>query len=65
MNNSQSTNDAYPTGFRLGLYQAINGVEVELCDLVDAIVRKGRDFSGVLKMGRTQLQDAVPMSLGQ
>lgn len=65
VNKSQSTNDAYPTGFRLGLYQAINGVEVELCDLVDAIVRKGRDFSGVLKMGRTQLQDAVPMSLGQ
>ena len=65
VNKCQSTNDAYPTGFRLGLYQAINGVEVELCDLVDAIVRKGRDFSGVLKMGRTQLQDAVPMSLGQ
>ena len=65
VNKSQSTNDAYPTGFRLGLYQAINGVEVELCDLVDAIVRKGRDFSGVLKMGRTQLQDAVPMSLGK
>ena len=65
VNKSQSTNDAYPTGFRLGLYQAINGVEVELCDLIDTFLGKSKEFAEVIKMGRTQLQDAVPMSLGQ
>ena len=58
VNKSQSTNDAYPTGFRQGL-------EAELCELIDAFLGKSRQFADVLKMGRTQLQDAVPMSLGQ
>ncbi|GGO98223.1 aspartate ammonia-lyase [Actinomyces gaoshouyii] len=65
VNKSQSTNDAYPTGFRLGLYQAVAGMEADLCDLIDAFLDKSRQFHDVLKMGRTQLQDAVPMSLGQ
>ncbi|SDN55403.1 aspartate ammonia-lyase [Actinomyces ruminicola] len=64
VNKSQSTNDAYPTGFRLGVYRAINGLEMDLCDLIDALLAKGKQFADVLKMGRTQLQDAVPMSLG-
>ena len=65
VNKCQSTNDAYPTGFRLGLYAAVQGLEAELCELIDAILGKSRQFADVLKMGRTQLQDAVPMSLGQ
>ena len=65
VNKSQSTNDAYPTGFRLGLYAAVQGLEAELCELIDAFLGKSRQFADVLKMGRTQLQDAVPMSLGQ
>ena len=65
VNKSQSTNDAYPTGLRLGLYAAVHDLEGELCDLIDAFLAKSREFSDVLKMGRTQLQDAVPMSLGQ
>ena len=65
VNKCQSTNDAYPTGFRLGLYAAVQGLEAELCELIDAILSKSRQFADVLKMGRTQLQDAVPMSLGQ
>ncbi len=65
VNKSQSTNDAYPTGLRLGLYAAVHDLEAELCDLIDAFLAKSREFSDVLKMGRTQLQDAVPMSLGQ
>ena len=65
VNKSQSTNDAYPTGFRLGLYAAVQQLEAELCELIDAFLSKSRQFADVLKMGRTQLQDAVPMSLGQ
>ena len=65
VNKSQSTNDAYPTGFRLGLYGAVQELEAELCELIDAFLSKSRQFADVLKMGRTQLQDAVPMSLGQ
>lgn len=65
VNKSQSTNDAYPTGFRLGLYAAVQSLEAELCELIDAFLGKSRQFADVLKMGRTQLQDAVPMSLGQ
>ena len=65
VNKCQSTNDAYPTGFRLGLYAAVQGLEAELCELIDAILSKSRQFADVIKMGRTQLQDAVPMSLGQ
>ncbi|MDO4900064.1 aspartate ammonia-lyase [Actinomyces sp.] len=64
VNKSQSTNDAYPTGFRLGVYRAVNGLEMDLCDLIDALLAKSREFADVIKMGRTQLQDAVPMSLG-
>ena len=65
VNKSQSTNDAYPTGLRLGLFSAVRDLEAELCELIDAFLAKSREFSDVLKMGRTQLQDAVPMSLGQ
>ena len=64
VNMSQSTNDAYPTGLRLGLHDAMKRLSEELDELVDALRAKGDEFADVLKMGRTQLQDAVPMSLG-
>lgn len=65
VNKSQSTNDAYPTGFRLGLYTLVERLVQELGRLIEAMRAKGHEFRSVLKMGRTQLQDAVPMGLGQ
>jgi aspartate ammonia-lyase len=65
VNGSQSTNDAYPTALHLGM--ALGNVELiaEMKELIDAFRRKGKEFAMILKMGRTQLQDAVPMTLGQ
>jgi aspartate ammonia-lyase len=65
VNCSQSTNDAYPTAFRLAVYMKINEFNRALEDLRKAFFEKGKEFTSVLKMGRTQLQDAVPMTLGQ
>lgn len=65
INLSQSTNDVYPTAAKIGLVWAsspfITGVEL----LRDAFYHKAEEFKDVIKMGRTQLQDAVPMTLGQ
>lgn len=65
VNMSQSTNDAYPTGFRLGIYHSV----LKLIDQIDALQQsfhhKSTEFMDILKMGRTQLQDAVPMTLGE
>ncbi len=65
VNMSQSTNDVYPTALRLTLSQKMDGMMVEMRRLRDALRIKGHEFKDVLKMGRTQLQDAVPMTLGQ
>ena len=65
VNMSQSTNDAYPTGFRLGLYYSVQGLLHQLDELQKAFRAKGDEFNDIIKMGRTQLQDAVPMTLGQ
>ncbi|KHD87620.1 MAG: aspartate ammonia-lyase [Bdellovibrio sp. ArHS] len=65
VNKCQSTNDAYPTAFRVALYEHLSVVEKAIEELAKAFATKGREFKDVLKMGRTQLQDAVPMSLGQ
>ena len=65
VNKSQSTNDAYPTGFRLGLFALVGSLIEELERLIAAMRAKGAELVHVLKMGRTQLQDAVPMSLGK
>lgn len=65
VNKSQSTNDAYPTGFRLGLYKKVDDLVDELERLIESFTSKGLQFRDVIKMGRTQLQDAVPMSLGK
>jgi len=65
VNKCQSTNDAYPTAFRIALYQSLNELLSSLEILCKSFNSKSEEFKGVLKMGRTQLQDAVPMSLGQ
>ena len=65
VNMSQSTNDVYPTALRLTLSMKLDGLVVEMQGLQIALTDKGVEFSDVIKMGRTQLQDAVPMTLGQ
>ncbi|NUN04981.1 MAG: aspartate ammonia-lyase [Bdellovibrio sp.] len=65
VNKCQSTNDAYPTAFRVALYEHLNVAMKAIDELASAFEKKGQEFKKVLKMGRTQLQDAVPMSLGQ
>ncbi len=65
VNASQSTNDAYPTAIHLALYRKVDTYIIALRKLEDAFRKKAQEFARVLKMGRTQLQDAVPMTLGQ
>lgn len=65
VNKSQSTNDAYPTGFRVAIYLYINHLLKKMTALITSFEKKSEEFKDVLKMGRTQLQDAVPMSLGE
>ncbi|HEX8695496.1 MAG TPA: aspartate ammonia-lyase [Longimicrobium sp.] len=65
VNLSQSTNDVYPTALKLAAHWALDELVQALGDLAAAFRARGAEFAGVLKMGRTQLQDAVPMTLGQ
>ena len=65
VNCAQSTNDAYPSAFRYCFYRMNKHVEKALSDLIASLRAKGEEFKDVLKMGRTQLQDAVPMTSGQ
>ncbi|MDB4888301.1 MAG: aspartate ammonia-lyase [Gemmatimonadetes bacterium] len=65
VNLSQSTNDVYPTAVKIALHTAIEDLREAMRQLVDAFLEKGKEFAPFLKMGRTQLQDAVPMTLGQ
>jgi aspartate ammonia-lyase len=65
VNYGQSSNDVYPTAFRLALILRLTRYMEELSRLQAAFFAKGKEFDRVLKMGRTHLQDAVPMSLGQ
>src|SRR5690606_20476564 len=65
VNLSQSTNDAYPTALKLALHRNLDPLKGSLLRLVDSLNLKSKEFSSVIKMGRTQLQDAVPMTLGQ
>ncbi|MBB4070897.1 aspartate ammonia-lyase [Leucobacter sp. OH2974_COT-288] len=64
-NRSQSTNDTYPTAIKIALVFSIKSLLEELALLADSFEAKGKEFAGILKVGRTQLQDAVPMTLGQ
>ncbi len=65
VNASQSTNDTYPTAARVALCFAIERLLEAMAQLRASFAGKAREFANVLKMGRTQLQDAVPMTLGQ
>ena len=65
VNKSQSTNDVYPTALKLALILEINELLKAMAHLQDAFQGKADEFKDVIKMGRTQLQDAVPMTLGQ
>lgn len=65
VNLSQSTNDAYPTSFKLCFIFHNEDLVAELKRLIASFRAKGKEFDHILKMGRTQLQDAVPMTLGQ
>lgn len=64
VNCSQSTNDAYPTALHLALYSKVTRLSRVMQYLHDGFYEKGEDFHDIVKMGRTQLQDAVPMTLG-
>ena len=62
---SQSTNDVYPTAIKLTLHELIYKLKDSLKIFRDCFEEKSVEFRDILKMGRTQLQDAVPMTLGQ
>lgn len=65
VNMTQSTNDAYPTAMQLGLYMLHDELKESLEKLIKSFENKSIEFADIIKMGRTQLQDAVPMTLGQ
>ena len=65
VNMAQSTNDAYPTAMHIGLYLTHFHVREALLAIIESFEKKEKEFAHVIKMGRTQLQDAVPMTLGQ
>ena len=65
VNRSQSTNDSYPTALHVGMALGNAQIVAAFNDLIDAFRAKADEFKDIVKMGRTQLQDAVPMTLGQ
>lgn len=65
VNRSQSTNDVYPTAIKLAMIHSLRHLLDELTLLQNAFSARSTAFAGILKIGRTQLQDAVPMTLGQ
>ncbi len=65
VNLSQSTNDAYPTAVKIALIYSNEKLIQVLGSLIESFQAKAKEFAHVIKMGRTQLQDAVPMTLGQ
>jgi aspartate ammonia-lyase len=65
VNMAQSTNDAFPTGVHIATLDLLKEMMGELRNLRDAFAAKEKEFEGIIKMGRTHLQDAVPIRLGQ
>ena len=65
LNMSQSTNDAYPTALKAAIFANNDKLVAEAQLLVSALRAKGNEYIDILKMGRTEMQDAVPMTLGQ
>ena len=65
VNLSQSTNDSYPTAIKIAIYDYVGELFEAIKVLRDSFAKKAEEFNDVIKMGRTQLQDAVPMTVGQ
>jgi aspartate ammonia-lyase len=65
LNRSQSTNDAIPTALKVAFLMGNDRVVRDVQELADAFRAKGNEYMRVVKMGRTELQDAVPMTVGQ
>lgn len=65
VNKSQSTNCAYPTGFRIAVINSIQQLVAMIEYLREGLIKKAQEYTNIVKMGRTQLQDAVPMTVGQ
>ncbi|MDR2007535.1 MAG: aspartate ammonia-lyase [Alphaproteobacteria bacterium] len=65
VNMSQSTNDTYPSSIKVAVYEYIDTLVAEMNLLVASLQKKGQQYKGVFKVGRTQLQDAVPMTIEQ
>jgi len=65
VNRCQSTNDTVPTALRIAAIQLVRILAGELAELQEVLQRKEAEFAGIQKLGRTEMQDAVPMSLGQ
>lgn len=65
VNKGQSTNDVIPTSGKIALIRYFKELSEEANKLIDSLNKKAEEFADVYKMGRTQLQDAIPMSLGQ
>jgi aspartate ammonia-lyase len=65
VNYGQSTNDVFPTAMRLGTLLALEGLYLVLDGLAEGFALKAREFDGVVKSGRTHMQDATPIRLGQ
>ena len=65
VNKAQSTNDVIPTAGKMTVLSLLDPLEKEIDRLVASLQKKAKEFSHVLKMGRTQLQDAVPMTMGE
>jgi aspartate ammonia-lyase len=65
VNLSQSTNDVYPTAFKVAAMRSVLALSEEMARLQGAFQAKEAEFAGILKLGRTEMQDAVPITLGQ
>jgi len=64
VNRGQSTNDVYPTALRIAAIYMVRALADELAKLQDSLQKKEQEFAGVLKLGRTQMMDAAPITLG-
>ncbi len=65
VNCSQSTNDTYPSSIKVAVYHSLESTITEMQCFIEALRKKGEEFKDVVKTGRTQLQDALPITLGQ
>lgn len=65
VNRCQSTNDTVPTALRVALIRLVRALSAEAAELQSALQSKEQEFAGIRKLGRTEMQDAVPMALGQ